>query len=67
MMLNSRMRLYHVSRVKDPLINMLTSWLCVHIFHLDHWVKIDSVEQPIKSHSVGSGNVSYHAMAAREK
>ena len=30
----------------------------VNIFNLDFGVQIDSIEQPIKSTSVGSGNVS---------
>ena len=31
----------------------------VNIFHLDLWVQIDSVEQPIKRNSEGSGHVSH--------
>ena len=31
----------------------------VTIFDLDFWLLIDSVEQPIKSNSVGSGHVSH--------
>ena len=30
----------------------------VNVFDLDFWVQIDSIEQPIKSNSVGSGNMS---------
>ena len=31
----------------------------VDVFDLDFWVQLDSVEQPIKSNSVGSGNMSH--------
>ena len=31
----------------------------VNIFDLDFWVQIDSIKYPIKSNSVGSGNVSH--------
>ena len=31
----------------------------VNIFYLDLWFSIDSVEQPIKRNSVGSGHVSH--------
>ena len=29
----------------------------VNVFHLDQWIKVDSVRQPIKCHSVGAGYV----------
>ena len=32
---------------------------CVDVLDLDFWVQIDSIEQPIKSNSVGSGNMSH--------
>ena len=31
----------------------------INVFDLDFWVEIDSIEQPIKSNSVGSGNMSH--------
>ena len=31
----------------------------VKIFNLDFWVQIDSIKQPIKSNSVGFGNMSH--------
>ena len=31
----------------------------VNVFDLDFGVQIDSIEQPIKSNSVGSGNMSH--------
>ena len=31
----------------------------VNVFDLDFGVQIDSIEEPIKSNSVGSGNVSH--------
>ena len=30
-----------------------------NVFDLDFWVQIDSIEQPIKSNSVGFGNMSH--------
>ena len=33
--------------------------LGVNVFDLDFWVQIDSIKQPIKSNSVGSGNMSH--------
>ena len=39
---------------------MSASWVFgVNIFDLDLGVQIDSVKQPIKSNSVGSGNMSH--------
>ena len=31
----------------------------VNVFDLDLWVQINSIKQPIKSNSVGSGNMSH--------
>ena len=36
----------------------------VDVFDLDFGVQIDSIEQPIKSNSVGSGNVSHGRTSA---
>ena len=45
----------HSSRVKLPFVNMSASlFLVSNIFDLYLDVQIDSVEQPIKSNSVGS-------------
>ena len=33
--------------------------LGVDVFNLDFWVKINPIEQPIKSNSMGSGNMSH--------
>ena len=33
--------------------------LGVNVFDLDLWVQIDSIKQPIKSNSVGPGNMSH--------
>ena len=39
---------------------MSASWFFgVNIFDLDLWFQVDSVEQPIKSNSVGPGNMSH--------
>ena len=39
---------------------MSASWFFgVDVFDLDFWVQINSIEQPIKSDSVGSGNMSH--------
>ena len=39
---------------------MSASWVFgVDVFDLDFGVQIDSIEQPIKRNSVGSGDVSY--------
>ena len=39
---------------------MSASWVFgVHVSDLDLVVQIDSIEQPIKSNSVGSGNASH--------
>ena len=32
---------------------------CVDILDLNLWIQIDSVKQPIRSNSLGSGNMSY--------
>ena len=36
----------------------------VDVFDLDFGVQINSIEQPIKSNSVGSGNVSHRRTSA---
>ena len=46
--------------MKFPLVKMSASWVFgVDVFDLDLGVQINSIEQPIKSNSVGSGNVSH--------
>ena len=46
--------------MKFPLVKMSASWFFgVDVFDLDFGVQIDSIEQPIKSNSVGSGDVSH--------
>ena len=40
------------------------SVLGVHVFHTDHWVKVDPVKQPIKCNSVGAGYVSHGRTSA---
>ena len=40
------------------------SFFGVNEFDLDFGVQIDSVEQPIKSNSVGSGNMSHREISA---
>ena len=40
-----------------PFVNK-SAVLGVNVFDLDFWVQIDSVKQPIKRDSVGSGHVS---------
>ena len=58
-MLSSRRSLSDLSRVNDPFVKMsATRLLGVNESHLDHWVKVDLVRQPIKCHSVGAGHVS---------
>ena len=48
------------TRVKFPFFSMPASWVFgVYVFDLDFGVQIDSIEQPIKSNSVGSGNMSH--------
>ena len=43
-----------------PFVKMSASWFFgVDVFDLDFGVQINSIEQPIKSNSVGSGNVSH--------
>ena len=59
-MLSKHKRWFHSSRVKFPLITMSASWVFgVNVFDLDLGVQIDAIEQPIKSSSVGSGNMSH--------
>ena len=36
----------------------------VSVFDLDFWVQINSIEQPIKKNSVGSGDVSHCGTSA---
>ena len=38
--------------------------LGVDVFDLDFWVHINSIEQPIKSNSVGPGNMSHRWTSA---
>ena len=46
--------------MKFPLVKMSAScFFGVDVFDLDFGVQINSIEQPIKSNSVGSGNVSH--------
>ena len=60
LILNKHNRWFHSSRVKFLLVRMSASWFFgVNVFDLDFWVQIDSIEQPIKSNSVGSGYVSH--------
>ena len=56
-MLNKRRRWFHSSRVKLPSVSMSASWFLVS--NLDLWFQVDSVEQPSKRNSVGSGHVSH--------
>ena len=57
---NKRRRWSHSSRVKFSLVNMSAScFFGVHIFDLDLWFWIDSVEKPMKSNFVGSGHLSH--------
>ena len=66
MMLNKRRRWFYSSRVKLPLVYISASWVFgVNIFHLDFGFQIDSVEQPVKSNSVGSGNMSHCRASSR--
>ena len=57
MILNKRRKWFHSSRVILALVSKLLSG--VHKFDLDFVFQIDSVKQPIKSNSVGSGHVSH--------
>ena len=60
LMLRKHKRWFHSSRVKFPLVSMSASWFHgVNVFDLDFGVQIDSIEQPIKSNSVGSGKMSH--------
>ena len=49
---------FHSSRVKFPFVSMSASWFLVSMY-LICGVQIDSIEQPIKSNSVGSGYMSH--------
>ena len=60
LILNKHKRWFHSSRVKFPLVNMSATCFMVSMYLI--WifgVQIDSIEQPIKSNSVGSGNMSH--------
>ena len=57
---NNWRRLFHLSRVKFPFTQHVCELvLGVNVFDLDLGVQIDSIKQPIKSNSVGSGNMSH--------
>ena len=53
LMLNKHKWWFHSSRVKFPFVSMSASWFLVSKYLM--WIL--SVEQPIKSNSVGSGNM----------
>ena len=56
LMSNKHKRWFHSPRVKFPLVSMSASWFLVSMYLIwFFWVQIDSIEQPIKSNSVGSG------------
>ena len=60
LMLNKHKRWFHSSRVKF----LFGQYVCelvigVNICYLNLGVQIDSIKQPIKSNSVGSGNMSH--------
>ena len=60
LMLNKHKRRFHSSRVKLPLVSMSASWFLVSMYLI--WilgVQIDSIEQRIKSNSVGSRDMSH--------
>ena len=55
-----RRRWFQASRVKLNLVNKYQDgFFGVNIFDLDFCVQVDSVNQPIKRNSVGSGHVSH--------
>ena len=57
LMMNKHKRWFHSSRVKFPLVKYVCELVFgVDVFDLDFGVQTDSIEQPIKSNSVGSGN-----------
>ena len=59
-MLNKHKRWFHSSRVKISLGQYVCELVFgVNVFDLDFGVQIDSIKQPIKSNSVGSGNMSH--------
>ena len=59
-MLNKRRRWFQSSHVKHSVVNMCANCFCgVNIFDLDFGFQVDSVEQPMKRNSVGSGHVSH--------
>ena len=52
-------KIFHSSRVKFPLASICELVFGVDILDLAVGVQIDSVKQPMKSNSVGSGNMSH--------
>ena len=64
-MLNKHTRWFHSQRVKFSFVKMSASWFFVSMYLI--WIigsKIDSIKQPIKSNSVGSGNMSHGRTSA---
>ena len=60
LLLNKHKRWFHSPRVRFPFVSMSASWLFgVTVFDLNFGVQIDYTKQPIKSNSVGSGNMSH--------
>ena len=60
LMLNKHNRWSHSSRVKCSLCQYVCELVFgVNVFDLDLGVQINSIKQPIKSNSVGSGNMSH--------
>ena len=54
--------------MKFPLVKISASWFFgVDVFDLDFGVQINSIEEPIKSNSVGSGDVSHCRTSALNK
>ena len=46
--------------MRFPLVRMSASWVFgVDVLDLDYEVQVDSIKQPIKTNSVGSGNMSH--------
>ena len=60
LMLNKHNKWFHSSRVKFPSVKKKCELVFgVDVFDVDFGVQINSIEQPIKSNSVGSGDVSH--------
>ena len=57
-MFNRKRRLFHSSRVKFPCQYVSELVFGVDVLDLNFGAQIKSVKQPIKSNSVGSGNMS---------